>query len=89
MDDFLVTGPKGELVELRRQLQRDYEVEGDILGLAAALSSGPTIQLRDGGVTGDAHGVRFVTTKRPHSANSIQISMDSHGFGSIWDLILG
>ena len=32
VDDFLVTGPKLELIELRRQLQKDYEVDGDILG---------------------------------------------------------
>ena len=35
VDDFLVTGPKAELVELRRQLQEGYEVDGDILGLEA------------------------------------------------------
>ena len=35
VDDFLVTGPKPELVELRRQLHLGYEVDGDMLGLAA------------------------------------------------------
>ena len=34
VDDFLVTGPKPELIEFRRQLQLNYEVDGDILGLA-------------------------------------------------------
>ena len=33
VDDFLVTGPKAKLLELRRQLQKDYEVDGDVLGL--------------------------------------------------------
>ena len=35
VDDFLVTGPKSELHELRRQLQLGYEVDGDILGREA------------------------------------------------------
>ena len=35
VDDFLVTGPKSELKELRRQLQPGYEVDGDILGREA------------------------------------------------------
>ena len=35
VDDFVVTGPKSELVELRRQLEVGYEVDGDILGLEA------------------------------------------------------
>ena len=30
-DDFLVTGPKVESMALKAQLQRDYEVDGDIL----------------------------------------------------------
>ena len=34
VDDFLVTGPKPELIEFRRKLQLNYEVDGDILGLA-------------------------------------------------------
>ena len=33
VDDFLVTGPKAELFELRRQLQEGYKVHGDVLGL--------------------------------------------------------
>ena len=33
VDGFLVTGPKAELVELRRQLQQGYEVDGGIFGL--------------------------------------------------------
>ena len=35
VDDFLVTGPKPELIELRRQLQLGYEVDGDIIGREA------------------------------------------------------
>ena len=35
VDDFLVTGPKSELVEIHRQLQVGYEVDGDILGFEA------------------------------------------------------
>ena len=31
-NDFLVTGPKAELVEMRRQLRDNYKVDGDILG---------------------------------------------------------
>ena len=31
--DFFVTGPKVESEELRRQLLRGYEVDGDIIGV--------------------------------------------------------
>ena len=55
VDDFLVTGPKPELVELRRQLQLGYEVDGDILGFAAdeeveGKFLGRKIRMRDFGV---------------------------------------
>ena len=32
VDDFLCTGPKVELLKLRDQLQKDFEVDGDLLG---------------------------------------------------------
>ena len=33
VDDFLCSGPKERLVELRRRLKEGYEVDGDVLGL--------------------------------------------------------
>ena len=32
VDDFLVTGPRSALLELRTALQTEYEVDGTILG---------------------------------------------------------
>ena len=32
VDDFLVTGPKDELLRVRAELKRNYEVDGDVLG---------------------------------------------------------
>ena len=35
VDDFLVTGPRLELEKLRKKLQEEFEVDGDIIGLGA------------------------------------------------------
>ena len=35
VDDFLVTGPKQELIRLRSDSKRDYDVDGDIIGPGA------------------------------------------------------
>ena len=61
VDDFLVMGPKEELIRLRSELKRSYEVDGDILGTGTdeAKSSnflGRVIHCRNWGLEVEADG---------------------------------
>ena len=61
VDDFLITGPKGELLELRSQPEKKHEVHGDVLGLEEgearqAKFLGRTIRAREWGIEVEADG---------------------------------
>ena len=60
VDDFLVTGPKAELIELRQQFQKDYEVDGEILG----------------GEPDEKHECKFLGKKIIHQAWGIELEAD-------------
>lgn len=61
VDDFLVTGPKGELLALKASLKRDYEVDGDVLSVEEGDAKqaeflGRTISAQDWGIEIEADG---------------------------------
>lgn len=61
VDDFLVTGPRLELERFRKELQGEFEVDGDILGFCAgevesAKFLGRTIRYTEAGFEWEADG---------------------------------
>ena len=61
VDDCLFTGPQEELLELRSQLKKKYEVHGDVLGLGEgearqAKFLGRTIRAGEWGIEVEADG---------------------------------
>ena len=78
VDDFLVTGPKGELLELRSQLKKKYEADGDVLGLEEgearqAKFLGTFIRVRDWGIEVKADGRLVKGLLEEYDPNSKQV----------------